>query len=96
MKRSIAVLALFAVLFVSTGCSHNSGFSVLGVSAGVNSHVHAWEAPHLTVDLKSNPISSELGMGFVTVGSNAGLMTGDDWLSFSCKVGPSEVIPDAG
>jgi len=90
MKRSVAILALFAILFVATGCAHSTEFNVLGVSAGVNSRAHAWEEPHFTADLESNPVSSELGLGFITVGSNAGIVDNGQWVSVHCTVGPEE------
>ena len=89
MKKLTGILALL-VIVVSTGCATSGGFSAGMISAGAYTRAHAWEEPHFTADLESNPVESELGMGFVTVGSHAGLGDHPDgtWVSFNATVGP--------
>ncbi len=90
MKNLTGILALLAMAVVVTGCVSSTGFSAGKISAGVNSRAHVWETPHFTADLESNPVHSELGMGFVTVGSQAGFGDHPDgkWLSFHSSTGP--------
>ncbi len=91
MRKLVGSLAVMAVMAVmATGCAHSAGFSVGQVSASYNTRAHAWEEPHFTADLESNPVKSELGMGFVTVGSQAGFAEHleGDWLTFDASVGP--------
>lgn len=88
MRKLMGLLALVAVV-VAAGCAHSTGFSVGQVNAGYWTRAHGWETPHFTADLKSNPVKSELGTGFFTVGSEAGF--GDhpdgDWVSLDISVG---------
>lgn len=89
MRKLTGLLALITIV-VSAGCAHSAGFSAGKVNAGYWAQAHIWEEPHFTADLESNPVKSELGMGFVTMGSEAGF---DDhpegkWLSLNVSVGP--------
>lgn len=88
MKKLTGLLALLAVAL--TGCAHSAGFSAGKVNAGYHTRGHAWEELHFTSDLESNPVTSELGLGFVTVGSQAGYGENADgrWVSFDAAVGP--------
>lgn len=90
MKKMTGLLALLAMMIVATGCASTGGFSAGKINAGYHARVHAWEKPHLTADLSGNPVKSELGTGFVTVGSHAGLDDHPDgkWLSLDVSVGP--------
>lgn len=90
MKKMAGLLALLAVMIVATGCAHSGGFSASKINAGYHARVHAWEKPHLTADLNGNPVKSELGTGFVTVGSYAGFGDNPDgkWLSLDASIGP--------
>lgn len=82
-------LLVLAVISL-TGCAHSAGFSAGQVSAGYHTRAHAWEEPNFTADLKSNPVKSKLGMGFVTVGSQAGFAEHPEgkWLTVDVSVGP--------
>ena len=95
MKKLASIGFVAVVLFV-VGCAHSTGFNVWQVEAGVNSRAHTWEEPHFTADLTSNPVSSELGLGFVTVGSHAGFTPQDNWVSLNCTVGPEKASGDDG
>ena len=90
MKKLTGLLALLAMIVVASGCAHSLGFSAGKVNAGYYTRAHAWETPHFTSDLKSNPVSSELGMGLVTVGSQAGFSDHPDgkWASFGTSIEP--------
>jgi len=90
MKNAIGILGVVALLFVATGCASSLGFSAGKVNAGAYSKAHTWEEPHFTHDLNSNPVKSELGLGFVTVGSHAGLSDHPEgqWVSLGATVGP--------
>jgi hypothetical protein len=92
MRKLVAVLGIVALLFVATGCAHSAAFSAGKANAGYYTRAHAWEEPHFTADLESNPVKSELGMGFVTVGSHAGW--GDHpegkWVSIGADLGPDK------
>ncbi len=88
MKKLTGLLALAAI--VATGCAHSAGFSAGKINAGYYAKSHAWEEPHFTSDLESNPVKSELGMGFVTVRSHAGFNEHPEgkWVSLDASVGP--------
>lgn len=90
MRKLVGLLALVAIVTVATGCAHTTGFSVGEVSASYNTRAHAWEEPHFTHDLESNPVKSELGLGYVTVGSEAGFAEHPEgeWLTLDVSVGP--------
>ncbi len=90
MRKLMGLLGLMAIITVATGCAHTAGFSAGKINAGYHARVHAWEEPHFTADLESNPVKSELGMGFVTVGSQAGFAEQPDgkWLTLDASVGP--------
>ena len=90
MKKVTGLLALLAMTIVATGCAASAGFSAGMANTGVWTRTHTWEEPHLTADLESNPVKSELGMGFVTVGSHAGLNDHPDgeWVSLDVSIGP--------
>ncbi len=92
MKKVIGLLALLAILVMATGCASSAGFSVGKANAGAFVRAHAWEKPHFTYDLENNPVKSELGTGFVTVGSHAGLNEHPDgkWLSLDVSVNPKQ------
>jgi len=96
MKKMIGLLASLVMVIVMTGCAHSAGSSVGAINTGYHTRAHAWEKPSLTGDLKSNPVTSELGMGFVTVGSQAGF--GDHptgkWVSLDISIGP-DALPVA-
>ena len=91
MKKTMQALTMVALVIAITGCATNLGFSAGPANAGVHARVHGWETPNFKADLNSNPVSSELGLGFVTVGSHAGL--GDhptgQWVSLGVTVGPT-------
>ena len=88
--KKVGLLAVVALVAVTTGCAHRAGFSAWQVSASYNTRAHAWEEPHFTADLESNPVKSELGLGFVTVGSQAGCAEHPEgkWLTLDASVGP--------
>lgn len=90
MKKVIGLLALLVTMIIMSGCAHSGGFSVGKINAGYSARVHAWEKPHFTADLNGNPVKSELGTGFVTVASHAGLGDHPDgkWLSLDGSIGP--------
>lgn len=90
MKKLTGLLALLAMAVVATGCATSAGISAWKANADGYARAHAWEEPHFTADLESNPVKSELGMGFVTVGSQAGFGDHPDgkWVSLNASVGP--------
>lgn len=89
MKTTVVVGLVALGLLVVVGCAHSTGMQILKVNTGVTSSVHPWEEPHFTADLTSNPASSELGLGFVTVGSHLGCADQDKWIDASFVVGPA-------
>lgn len=93
MKKILSIVTIACFLSLATGCASSTGFSTGKLSAGAHSRAHGWEKPGFTADLKSNPVKSELGLGFVTIGSQAGW--GDHpqgkWVSFSTDLGPDTV-----
>ncbi|MHA2279460.1 MAG: hypothetical protein ACXAC5_01020 [Promethearchaeota archaeon] len=72
MKKVTIAVGLVALALFVVGCAHSTGFNVWKANAGITSRAHAWEEPHFTHDLTNNPVKSEIGLGFVTVGSHAG------------------------
>ena len=92
MKRLIGFLVLTGMIVAVSGCAHGFGLSAGKASAGYYTEAHAWKAPSFTADLEANPATSELVVGFVTVGSYAGW--GDHpegkWVSIDCSLGPKK------
>ncbi len=90
MKKVMGFLVLVGMVVVVSGCAYSHGVSAGKGSVGVHTRAHAWEEPHFTADLEANPATSELGMGFVTVGSHVGW--GDHpegkWVSVNIGLGP--------
>lgn len=88
MRKTIAIVSLFVIMFASVGCATSGSANVFGVKAGVHASAHAWENPSFKSDFTGNPISSEVVLGLVTVGSDAGLEVQDNWVDVSVKAGP--------
>lgn len=90
MRKLTGIFALLAMVVMASGCATSVGSSVGMANTGVSSRAHTWEEPHFTADLESNPVKSELGMGFVTVGSHAGLTAHSEgkWASLNASIGP--------
>jgi hypothetical protein len=86
MKRITALLALVAMVFVTTGCAASAVVSASKLNVGVNTRAHALEEPHFT----TGPGEVEIGLGVVTVGGKVGLGDHPDgqWVSAGVAVGP--------
>lgn len=88
MRKLTGFFALLAVVAVA-GCAHSASSNLGPAHSGYYTRAHGWEKPHFTADLKSNPVKSELGMGFVTVGSHVGWSDQEEWASLNCSIGPA-------
>lgn len=94
MRKITGILALMVIMVMVTGCATSAGISAWKANAGGHARVHCWEEPHFTADLESNPVQSELGTGFVTVGSHAGWSDSEGkWVTFGLDVGPDKAPP---
>jgi len=90
MKRSIAFLVLVVIGVFSVGCASTGGASVGMANASFHSSAHGYDGFKFESSLDTNPATSELTLGFVTVGSSVGLNNhpSGKWFSSNFDVGP--------
>jgi len=88
MKRISSLLAIVALAVVTTGCAHSTRVGMGQAVVAYHVEAHEWETPSFTADLQSNPMTSELNTGLITLGSEIGTVDQPEWFSLNVVVEP--------
>lgn len=93
MKRLIG-LSLAVMLVLTTGCAFTAGSNAGPAHSGFYTKAHDWKTPGFTADLESNPVSSELTLGYISMGSHLGWSAQDKWVALTVDCGPEAPADD--